>query len=118
MGCAYVSSTIGNTNPISQLGCWKLPSTTMIPLQNSTGYGSIGPAGTIKVFQNLVCAQQGTTVRCWSPTQGYEYTKIPFPSVVSTFSVGNGYVCTLDQEGKSGCWQADSGTPLNSNRKP
>lgn len=123
-GCAYVSSTIGNTDPIStsstisQIGCWKLPSATMIPLQNSTGYGGIGPAGTIKVFQNLVCAQQGTTVRCWSLTQGYEYTKIPFPSAISTFSVGNGYVCTLDQEGKSGCWQADSGTPLNTNRKP
>ncbi len=116
MGCAYVSRTIDNTKPISQLGCWKLPSTTMVPLQNSIGYGGI--AGTIKVVQNLVCAQQGTRVRCWSPTQGDEYMNIPFPSVVSTFSVGNGYVCTLDQEGKSGCWLADSGTPLNNNRKP
>lgn len=115
MGCAYVNGTVGTTNPVSQLGCWKLPSTTMVPMQNSTGYAA---TGTIKVYRNLVCAQQGTTIRCWSPTEGYEYKNIPFPAVISTFSVGNGYVCTLDQEGKSGCWQADSGAPLNNDRKP
>lgn len=107
-GCAYIT-----TINITSIGCWSVGLTnttnaTITLLQNSTNAFS-----TLKSNGSMFCAASPQKqVNCWSPPNP-QPLPLPLPATVSAYTVGNGYVCTLDATGTAGCWN-ELGTSITS----
>lgn len=94
--CAYITT-------INSIGCWSRGvdhyDGYITVLQNSRDNFS-----TLKSTGSMFCATDPQSqVRCWIPPNPNPLT-LPLPATVSTYTVGNGYVCTLDITGTAGCW--------------
>ena len=132
--CAYILTIENGAQIGPQIGCWAADSSLNgLPLQPGSvmllsGSGAYSAALKGGGYYDFYCGLSTTNqVQCWNPIQpaGLEQPSLdfnsssippviftpPLPTAVNTFTVGTGYVCTLDQTGTSGCWSW-SGTPV------
>ena len=107
-GCAYITSS-----NVKKIGCWSMGITgsvneIIILMRNSDNQFS-----SIKSNGSMFCAATPQNqVSCWLPPNPNPL-EIPLPPTVSSYTVGNGYVCTLDATGTAGCWD-EFGTSITS----